>query len=270
MRICLVSMMSIPEEYLGPSFDMFRPSFQRVVRPETEVVFKNPKVALRGSVADPDNVYFSLLNRQAMVEAFLQAEGEGFDAAVVGCFGDPGVREARAVVDIPIFGPGESSMHFACQIGRRFAIIGANMPGQHAQILEQVKAAGLESRLIPNGIRFGGDFVKCWDGWMANPKAAVEDVYEVAKGCVRDGADVIVIGCAGIGPLCSIAGVNKLTIGGQTIPIIDPVTVAIKTAEMAADIKNGMGLPIPARATNYVLPSKEDWKRVRADFGLPA
>jgi hypothetical protein len=43
----------------------------------------------------------------------------------------------------------------------------------------------------------------------------------------------------------------------------------MKTAEMAADIKKGMGLPIPARATNFVLPSKQDWARVRSDFGLP-
>jgi len=45
--------------------------------------------------------------------------------------------------------------------------------------------------------------------------------------------------------------------------------VAMKTAEMAVDIKRGSGLPIPSRARNYVLPSKEDWARVRSAFGLP-
>jgi len=46
--------------------------------------------------------------------------------------------------------------------------------------------------------------------------------------------------------------------------------VAMKTAEMAVDIKKGAGLPIPSRTRNYVLPSKEDWARVRSNFGLPA
>ncbi|MFN8628354.1 MAG: aspartate/glutamate racemase family protein [Candidatus Binatia bacterium] len=270
MRICIVGIMVIPDEHLQASLDMIRPSYAHVLRPETEVVLKSPQVALRGgSVTDPDNPYFAMLNKRPVVEAFIEAEREGFDAAIVQCFGDPGVREARAVVDMPIFGPGESSMHFACQLGRKFAIVGANIPGQLAQLSDQVKAAGLEGRLIPNGIRFGSVFAKAWDGWCANPQSAVDDVIEVATGCVRDGADSVILGCAGIGPLCSTQGFAKLTVDGQTIPIIDPVTIAMKTAEMAADIKKGMGLPIPARATNFVLPSKQDWARVRSDFGLP-
>lgn len=270
MKIGLLSLMSIPHEYVDASFAMFRPSFERVLREGTEVVFLNPARALSGNVADPDNLYFSLLNRQAMVEGFLDAERAGCDAAIVGCFGDPGVREARAVVDIPVFGPGESAMHFACQIGRRFAVIGANMPGQQAQILEQVRAAGLESRLIPNGVRVGSDFVANWERWAADPQTAADDVAQVAAACVRDGADCIVVGCAGLGPLCTLAGFTALTTNGQHVPIVDPVTVAIKTAEMAVDIRRGTGLPIPARAGNLVLPAREDWCRVRQAFGLSA
>jgi allantoin racemase len=271
MKICIVGIMAIPNEYVQASLDMVRPSFERVLQPGTQVELKPTKTGLRGeSVIDPDNPYFAMLNKQPIVEAFLEAEYEGFDAAIVQCFGDPGVREARAVVDMPIFGPGEASMHFACQLGRKFAIIGANIPGQLAQISDQVKAAGLEGRLIPNGIRFGSVFAKAWDKWVADPQSAVDDVIEVAKGCVHDGADSVILGCAGIGPLCSKLGFNKLVLDGQTIPIIDPVTIAMKTAEMAVALKQGMGLPIPARATNYVMPSKQDWMRVRAGFGLPA
>jgi len=171
---------------------------------------------------------------------------------------------------MPIFGPAESSMHFACQLGRRFAIIGTNMPGQLAQLEEQVRLHGLEERLIPNGIRFDKDpFVEVWPQWLGNPKLAADAVAEVAEECVADGADVIVIGCAGTGLLCSMAGLNKITVGRQVIPVLDPVMVAMKTAEMAVDIKRGSGLPVPSRTRNYVLPSKEDWARVRSAFGLP-
>jgi allantoin racemase len=92
----------------------------------------------------------------------------------------------------------------------------------------------------------------------------------VAKECVADGADVIVIGCAGTSLFCSMVGFNQITIDGQVVPIIDSVMAAVKTAEMAVDIKKGVGLPMPSRTRNYVLPSKEDWARVRANFGLPA
>jgi tetrahydromethanopterin S-methyltransferase subunit H len=67
-----------------------------------------------------------------------------------------------------------------------------------------------------------------------------------------------------------MAGFNKITVDGQVVPIVDSVMVAMKTAEMAVDIKKGTGLPIPSRTRNHVLPSKEDWVRVRSNFGLPA
>jgi allantoin racemase len=98
---------------------------------------------------------------------------------------------------------------------------------------------------------------------------AADGVAEVARECVADGADVIVLGCAGTSLLCSMAGFNKITVDGQEVPILDSVMVGMKMAEMAADIKKGTGLPLPARTGNYVLPSKEDWARVRANFGLP-
>ena len=91
MKIGLLSLMSIPHEYVDASFAMFRPSFERVLREGTEVVFLNPERALSGNVADPDNLYFSLLNRQAMVEGFLDT-GRAGCAAIVGCLGDPGAR----------------------------------------------------------------------------------------------------------------------------------------------------------------------------------
>lgn len=271
MRICLVHITEMPEGFHEIWFSMVQQSFDKVLRSDTEVVLKPIKRGLKGdNVLDFDNPYFALLDRVAIVEAFIEADREGFDAACVHCFGDPGVREARSVVGLPIFGPAESSMHFACQLGRRFAIIGTNMPGQLAQIEEQVREHGLQDRLIPNGIRFDKEpFARIWDKWLGNPQMAADAVAEVARECVADGADVIVLGCAGTSLLCSMAGFNKIIVDGQVVPILDSVMVGMKMAEMAGDIKKGTGLPLPARTRNYVLPSKEDWARVRANFGLP-
>jgi allantoin racemase len=105
---------------------------------------------------------------------------------------------------------------------------------------------------------------------MEDPQIAVDGISEVARECVADGADVIVIGCCGTGPICSTAGFNKLAFDGQEVPILDPMMVAAKMAETMADIKRGTGLPIPSRVRNYALPSEGDWKRVRSLFGLPA
>ena len=195
---------------------------------------------------------------------------EGFDAAWVGCFGEPGIREARPVVDMPIVGPCEATLHLACQLGRKLAIITANMPGQVAQIQEQVKSLGLQDRLIANGVRMDREpFATAWQKALESPQSAADSVAEVARECVADGADVIVVGCCGLGPVCSTAGFNRLTIDGQDVPVLDPIMVVAKTAEMMVDIRKGTGLPIPSRTRNQVLPGKSDWNRVRSTFGLP-
>jgi allantoin racemase len=46
------------------------------------------------------------------------------DAAIVGCFGDPGLDALYEVTSsMPVVGPGEASMHLACMLGRPFGII---------------------------------------------------------------------------------------------------------------------------------------------------
>jgi len=271
MRLALIHITEMPEQFVDGYFGLAGASFARVLRPGTEVTLKPIKRGLKGdNVLDFDNPYFALMDRREIIEAFIEADKEGFDAGVVHCFGDPGIREARAVVRMPLFGPAESGMHFACQIGRRFAIVGTNMPGQREQLWAQVREHGLEERLIPDGVRFDREpFAEVFPQWLAKPQLCADSVARVAAECVAEGADSIVLGCAGACMLCSTAGFNKLSIDGQEVPIIDSVMVAIKMAEMAVEIRSATGLPIPSRTKNYVLPTAEDWKRVRGAFGLP-
>jgi len=182
MRLCLVQITELPEKFHDAWFGTVQQSFNKVLRPDTEVVLKPIKRGLKGdSPLDFDNPYFALLDRKEIIEALIEADKEGFDAASVHCFGDPGVKEARSIVGMPIFGPAESSMHFACQLGCKFAIIGTNMPGQLAQLEEQVRLHGLEHRLIPSGIRFDKEpFVEVWPQWLGNPQLAADSVVEVA------------------------------------------------------------------------------------------
>jgi len=271
MKLALIHITELPDEFKDVWFGMVQHSFATVLHPETEVTLVPIRRGLKGdNVMDFDNPYFALMDKREIIEAFIESDKEGFDAGVVHCFGDPGIREARAVVQLPVFGPSESAMHFACQIGRRFAVLGTNMPGQFEQISDQVRQHGLEQRLIPNGIRFDKEpFAQAFEQWLADPQQCADSVAELARECVADGADVIVLGCAGTSMFCSMAVLNKVTVGNQEVPILDSVLIAMKMAEMAVEIKQSTGLPIPSRSKNYVLPSPEDWERVRSAFGLP-
>ena len=48
---------------------------------------------------------------------------ENIDAAILGCFGDPGLDVFREIFDFPIIGPAQTSMHTACQLGTSFQLL---------------------------------------------------------------------------------------------------------------------------------------------------
>lgn len=265
MRICLVGVgQSIPG-FEDIWFGVIEKGFSKVLRPDTDVVQRGLKVGLSNPF-DFTNPYYTHLNLGSIVEAFIEVEKEGFDAGVVGCFDDWGIKEAQAVVDIPLIGPGLSSMLYACQLGRKFGVIVANMPGIVAHIEDQIRRYGLQERLIPNGVVNDiHPFDDTWTKGFADPQFVADGVVERAKEMVADGADVIVIGCCGIGPFCSAAGLHKIEVGNRDIPILDAQMIAMKTAEMAVDIRKGTGLPF----TSLPRPAEEDVKRIRDIFGLP-
>jgi Asp/Glu/hydantoin racemase len=257
MRISLVGVGQSVPGFEDIWFEVIAKGYKKVLRPDTEVVQRGLKVGL-GNPFDYTNHYYTHLNLGGIVEAFLEDERQGFDAGVVGCFDDWGIKEASAVVDIPLIGPGLSSMLFACQLGRKFAVIVANMPGIVPQIEQQVRAYGLEDRVIPDGIVTDiHDFGDTWTKGFEDPQFVANGVVEKSRELVSRGADVIVVGCCGIGPFCSAVGLHKIEVGNRNIPIVDAQMIALKTAEMAVDLRRGLGLPF----TSLPRPANEDVAR---------
>ena len=182
-----------------------------------------------------------------------------------GIWGKPG-----QAVDIPVVGLGESTMYLACQLGRKFALaMPTGMPGGVALAEEAVRRQGLWDRLSTNGLRWMRHSLEelSVKGYQ-NPQFVADDVAQTARECAADGADVVIVFCGGIGPFCSMVGLNKVTVAGQDVPVLDPHMIAAKIAEMSAAIKKGIGLPIPSRANDQYLPSRKDMARVRSLFGL--
>ena len=57
------------------------------------------------------------------LDAFREAERQGYDAVVPLGTLDLGVDAGRCVVDIPVVGPSESMLHIASMLGRRFGVL---------------------------------------------------------------------------------------------------------------------------------------------------
>lgn len=132
------------------------------------------------------------------------------DAYVIGCFSDPGIEEARASTTKPVVGIGEAAYLAALGLGRRFgviSIVAASVP-RHRRYLDRL---GLLARLAGDRpIGFGvaelrGDAVM---GQLVRVGKALRD---------DDGADVLVLGCAGLGSY------RHALEGELGLPVVDPV-----------------------------------------------
>lgn len=140
-------------------------------------------------------------------------------AHVVGCFSDPGVEAARGNGGL-VIGIGEAGYLAALGLGRRFGVISilAASVRRHAAHIARL---GLAARLAgdrPLGLGVAD---------LAND-AAQAAVIETGRAlCDQDGADVLVLGCAGMGHH------RKSVEEALGVPVIDPVQAAVFQAAAA-------------------------------------
>jgi allantoin racemase len=155
------------------------------------------------------------------------SEDKRYAAIIIGCAGDPGLRAARELVDIPIIGPAESSYYFACMLADRFSILSTRCSedGLRARLREMIleqKVASIE--IIETAIA---------DMWGENREIVTKQMKEgVERGKIK-GAGGVVLGCMSLAFLM----VDDILEQKTGIPIVNPLKTAIKTAEMFVDLE---------------------------------
>jgi allantoin racemase len=120
------------------------------------------------------------------------ARKEPFDAVVVACFGDPGVEALRMLVRVPVIGIGAASFMQAACISRHFAIV-TPVAGPPARYAAVAAAMGLSQQFVgtyqtPLSV---ADF-------ESDDPVVLETLVFHAEQAVKDGADCLLFGCAGI------------------------------------------------------------------------
>jgi allantoin racemase len=115
-----------------------------------------------------------------------------FDAVVVACFGDPGVDALRMLVRVPMIGIGAASFMQAACISQHFAMVTptAGTPGRYAAV---TAAMGLAEQFV----RMYQTPLSVVDFESDDP-AVLETLVFHAEQAVKDGADCLLFGCAGI------------------------------------------------------------------------
>jgi allantoin racemase len=160
---------------------------------------------------------------------YLIRKEKRFDAIIIGCAGDPGLRAARELMDVPIIGPAESSYYFACMIADRFSVISPMQAGVASadELVARIREMGLASRLA--SVEFVD--IPITEMWGDDPSAVIKQVIKAVKKAKNNGA-----GCAVLGCMSMAFRTAKTSWDTLAIPVINPLCVAIKTAECFVDL----------------------------------
>jgi allantoin racemase len=234
-------------------FESLQEHFSRVKGKGTEIVIRDVSTGY-GKQGMMEVLNYSgtrLFNDVEILKSVMAAEKEGFDAISISCFFDPVLYEARQLLKIPVTGLAESSMLMASMMGTRFAII-TLIP----EFIPPIEANILKYRMEGKVIRHNP--IRCltlepekmqnideasFNGGQVNFTPLKENFQKIARGCIEDGAEVLIVGCGGLSPLIYKAGINQV----DSVPVVEPMIVSFKFAEMLAGLKEA-GMPFISRS----------------------
>lgn len=169
-----------------------------------------------------ESSYEEYLSVPGAVKMAVQAEKDGYDGIILGCFGDPGLDALREMVKIPVVGPGETAMHLASLLGRRFSIVTV-LDSVRPSLERMASVAGLDRKLasvravnIPV-LELRRDTGVSFNRMMEESRNAIRE----------DRADVIVLGCMSMA-FMDVAERIQESLG---VPVVNPAVASLKVLE---------------------------------------
>jgi Asp/Glu/hydantoin racemase len=238
---------------------------RKVLRPDTELVLHGQIKGTYPADYPGDDIgygYTYWIHGNQWIAAARAAERDGFDAYAMCTLPNPMLREARAMVDIPVIGLGETTFHMATMYGQRFAVM-LFIDRMIPLYREQMRLYGLEARcaaIRPSGIGFRDVLAG-----FANPAPVIDRILETARRIIReDGADVIVPGEVPMNMLLACNGITRV----DDVPFMDSFATTLKIAELMVDLKRATGILPSRHGWMNSTPGKERLDQVAAFYGI--
>jgi allantoin racemase len=201
--------------------DHLRQELERIKGPDTELTV----VCAERGAETIESAYDEAYAIPPTLELVKKANQQDYHAVIIACFSDPGLEAAKEISNIPVIGIEESSLHMAAMLGAKFSVITPRrqrIPSKQ----EHVHMRGLDYFLA--SVRSLDLSVAETD---AEPEKTKKRVLEVAKQAVEDGAEVVLLGCAGM------AGYAPEIERKLQVKVVDPTAVALKIAEAMVDLE---------------------------------
>jgi len=226
--------------------------------------------------------FMNALEIPKLCEGAMEAEKEGADAIVIACTDDPGLRVIRTLVDIPVIGEMESTLHLACMMGHRFGLVSWPTRAFMNRGDNLIRLYGLEANAVSQPtepvVPISPTAEKETRKGFLDPAAFCQDqVVTAANKLINRGADVIVMHSTGLSLLVESGKLSKIDTPDAShdtdkanIPVLSVVSTAFKMAELRIDLQRSLGLPSASRFGLYQLAAdvveEERFKRMVDSF----
>ena len=240
---------------------------RKVVRPDTEVVVHGTHSGTHGHKpgdgpsTDVGYAYFQALHAHQFAYAAVLAEEGGFDGCAMATLPEPGIREMRSLVSIPVVGYGEASMTLATHLGQKFGVL-LFIKEMIPAIESNITRMGLTSRCA--GVRYVGFPSSAVIPTKQAPDNILEVFHDQARKLIAEGADVIIPGEAPLSLLLHGAGITRV----DDVPVIESVTAVLKTVELLVDMKRLVGTSRSTRGYWQAMPPRERVKDLVDLYGI--
>ena len=200
--------------------------------PGTEIIAVNPE-------SGPPSIegYYDEVFAIPGLLAEMQKAGP-IDATIIACFDDTGLDAARSYSPTPVIGIGEAAFHLATMIAGKFSTV-TTLARSIPAIEHNLVRYGLASRCA----RVRAADVAVLELEIPGSAARGRISREIDRAIDEDGAEAIVLGCAGMADLA--AALTR----EHGLPVIDGVASAVKVAESLF----GLGLKTSKRG-GYATP----------------
>ncbi|WP_311879067.1 aspartate/glutamate racemase family protein [Microbacterium forte] len=177
------------------------------------------------------------------------AQQEGYDAAVVGCFYDPGLRAAREISkSMAVTAPAEACLHIASTLGENVSIL-VGRRKWIPEMQENVEKYGFTRR-----VREFRVLEMSVNEFQQDPAFTEQRILETAQAAVDEGADCVVLGCT------VEFGFYRHVQEQIGVPVIDAIVGPLRYAEFLADLRADQGWS-HSKAVGYDTPADDELSR---------
>ncbi len=158
--------------------------------------------------------YQDILDAAPGMVRLLREHEAAFDAFVIACHDDPNLDVMKEITTKPVVGIGEASMKLATMLGHRFSIVSTlkhSIPNKEA-LIRKYHLEGVVASLRAPGPE------------LAAASDEEKYLHAARQALEEDMAEVIVLGCAGLGSL------DKRLMAQLGAPVLDGVACALIVA----------------------------------------